>query len=351
MAKLNLSPVHEPQKIKSYLKREWKVLAAVTVTGVLFNGSMPYAAVLQGRLIDAVASRSALSAVLYRALIFAGAVLFIQTMRGLKRYFVRLFANRTSASMRRMLYNSIMSRDISELSGISAGELMNRAVGDVDICVEGMRKVLTEIFDTGVLMLSYFITMLSYDLKTTLLSCLFIPVAMFTAEKMKTTIEKYTKLSRLQSGAVSEMTLGNIENSLLYRVNSAFDRKLSEYGSELEELERRSVKANVLENSMQPVYNAISLLGIVWVLVRGGENVVSDIWSIGDFTAYLAIFTALSTKASKAAKLFNTYQKASVSWERIKPSFREHSLPDESDRFGFTEATLSCRGLGFSYTG
>ena len=351
MFKLDFSPIREPQRLKSYLKREWKVLTLVTVTGLLFDGCMSFAAVLQGRLIDTVVGRLALHAVLKQALIFVGVVCAIQFMRGLKRYFVRLFANRTSATMRRMLYNSVMAQDISVLSGVSAGDLMNKAVGDVDICVEGMRKVITEIFDTGVLMLSYIVTMLVYDVKTTLISCIFIPVAMMIAEKLKTVIEGYTKLSRAQSDVVSELTLSNVENSLLYRVNSAGKRKCAEYETELKELEARAIRANVLENSMQPIYNAISLLGIVGVLVFGGKNVIADIWTIGDFTAYLAIFLALASKASKAAKLFNTYQKAAVSWTRIRTSFHEHSLPDETYSPNNKSAVLLCRNLGFSYIG
>lgn len=343
--------MREPQKLKSYLKREWKLLSVVTVTGLLFDGCMSFAAVLQGKLIDTVVGRLALPSVLKQALIFVGVVCAIQLMRGLKRYFVRLFANRTGATMRRMLYNSVMAQDISVLSGVSAGDLMNKTVGDVDICVEGMRKVLTEIFDTGVLMLSYIITMLVYDVKTTLVSCIFIPVAMFIAEKLKTVIESYTKLSRAQSGKVSELTLSNVENSLLYRVSSAGARKSDEYEAELKELEVRAIRANVLENSMQPIYNAISLLGIVGVLVFGGKNVIADVWSIGDFTAYIAIFLALASKASKAAKLFNTYQKAAVSWARIRTSFREHSLPDEARDTEAKKASLICRELSYSYIG
>lgn len=349
MKNLDLTPVKEPQKISSYLKREWKTLLLVTITGLLFDGSMSYAAVLQGHLIDAVASRAALAVVWQKALVFVLTVAAIQCCRVLKRYFVRLFANRTGASMRRMLYNSVLSQDVTVLSGVSAGELMNKAVGDVDICVEGMRKVTTEIFDTGVLMTAYLVTLFSYDVKTTLLSCMFIPVAMFIAEKLKTVIERTTKLARTQNGRVSAVTLSDVENALLYRVNSAGERKRVEYETELAALEEKSIRADVLENSMQPVYNAISMLGIVSILVLGGGLVVSKAWTIGDFTAFTAIFVALATKASKAAKLFNSYQKAAVSWQRIKPMIRDYSLPDEADRTDNSCATLEVRDLAFAY--
>ena len=351
MKALDLTPVREPQKISSYLKREWKTLLLVTLTGLAFDGSMSYAAVLQGRLIDAVASKAALAVVGQKALTFLLVVAVIQACRALKRYFVRLFANGTGARMRRMLYNSVFSQDVTALSGASAGELMNRAVGDVDICVEGMRKVTTEIFDTGVLMASYLITMFSYDVKTTLLTCMFIPVAMFIAEKLKTIIENATKLARAQNGAVSATTLSNVENALLYRVNSAYERRLAEYEAELTDLEKKNVRADVLENSMQPVYNAIALLGIVAILTRGGGLVIAGTWTIGDFTAFTAIFIALATKASKAAKLFNSYQKAAVSWQRIKPQIQPHTLPDETDRFPDAPAALEVRDLAFAYPG
>jgi len=347
--RLRLTPVEEPQRLSSYLKREWKILAVVTVTGILFNGSMSYAAVLQGRLIDTVVNRMALSAVLRQTLIFVGAIAAIQLMRVLKRYFVRLFANRTGAAMRMMLYNSVLSKDMDTFGGISAGDLMNRLVGDVDICVEGMRKVITEIFDTGVLMLSYLTAMLLYDVKTTIVSCLFIPAAMLLADKLKFVVERSTKLARAQSGAVSSLTLSHAENALLYRVNSADSRKRAEYDKELEKLEELSVRADVLENSMQPIYSAFALLGIVGILYFGGKNVATAVWSIGDFTAYLTIFLALSTKAGKAGKLFNTYQKAAVSWNRIKPGFRAWEPPAEKSGAEEPDASLSCVDLSFTY--
>ena len=52
-------------------------------------------------------------------------------------------------------------------------------------CVEGMRKFTTEVFDTGVLMVSYLIALLFYDVKITALSILFIPIAMAFARKIE----------------------------------------------------------------------------------------------------------------------------------------------------------------------
>ena len=61
MFKADFSPIAEPDRLGSYLKRQWPVLLLVAITGLLFDGSMSYIAILQGRLIDSVVDGSALS--------------------------------------------------------------------------------------------------------------------------------------------------------------------------------------------------------------------------------------------------------------------------------------------------
>lgn len=349
MAKLMISPIENPDKMSSYWKRQWKVIAAVVFFGILFNGSMAIGPILQGKLIDTIVSQAQINTVLLQIGLFVGVILLIQIMRFFKRYYVRLFANRTSATMRMMIYNNIMNKSIMELSQEGTGDLMTKAISDVDICVEGMRKVTTEVFDTGVLILSYFISMLIYDWKITIGACIFVPVAMWLAEYLKKVIVKYSKAARIQFSHVADLTYDNIEHTVLLRVNGLEGKNRQEYFRQLDDLEKKSVKASILENSMQPIYNVIALLGIVVVLFYGGKNVIADVWTIGMFSTYITIFAALTTKASKAAKLFNSFQKATVSWQRIKPYLTDYKQKNNDDRGSYGDGTLIVKDLSFHY--
>ena len=349
MAKLMISPIENPDKMSSYWKRQWKVIAAVVFFGILFNGSMAIGPILQGKLIDTIVSQDQINTVLLQIGLFVGVILLIQIMRFFKRYYVRLFANRTSATMRMMIYNNIMNKSIMELSQEGTGDLMTKAISDVDICVEGMRKVTTEVFDTGVLILSYFISMLIYDWKITIGACIFVPVAMWLAEYLKKVIVKYSKAARIQFSHVADLTYDNIEHTVLLRVNGLEGKNRQEYFRQLDDLEKKSVKASILENSMQPIYNVIALLGIVVVLFYGGKNVIADVWTIGMFSTYITIFAALTTKASKAAKLFNSFQKATVSWQRIKPYLTDYKQKNNDDRGSYGDGTLIVKDLSFHY--
>lgn len=319
MKELKLPAIKKTNKVSSYWKAEWKIVLLIVITGLLYNGSMQLGPILQGRVIDLIADGEERADIVRWILIFLLTIGVIQCCRCLKRYYVRLFANRTSASMRSIVYGNIIGEDITQLKEESTGDLMTKAISDVGECVEGMRKFTTEVFDTGILMSAYFITLLYYDIKLTLLASVCIPLAMLIAERMKKFIYRYAKSYRKQLSDVSEQTLENVENQLLYRMHGVQEIKSEAYDDALRSLQGKAIRANVLENSLQPLYKTIGMIGIVLVVFYGGQLVIQGVWTIGRFSAYLTIFTAFSVKVSKAAKLFNSVQKAQVSWQRIRP--------------------------------
>lgn len=346
---MKVSAVKNPQKIISYWKKQWRVVVLIVLTGTVFNASMSFAPVLQGRIIDILLSGGKTAQILRPAAVFVLVVVAVQLLRFLKRYYVRVFANRTGASMRQNVYNKLIHQSAADIADEKTGDLMTKVVSDVDACVEGMRKFTTEIFDTGVLMLSYLITLLYYGAWLTFCACAFIPAAMLLAEKLKTVIFKYTKAYRAQLSEVSQLSCENAENAILYRICSADKANLVRYNSALAVLKKKAVLANVLENSMQPVYNIIAMTGVFAIVLLGGKNVAAGLWTVGDFSAYLTIFSALAVKASKAAKLFNSMQKAQVSWQRIKPYLAEVKEESTSAAEPLQPATLCVKSMAFTY--
>ena len=349
MAKLTIQPMKQPDKIINYWKKEKFSVACIVIFGISFNAAAILGPIYQGKLIDYIISGYSLPSVVILAITFVALIALIQLMRYFKRFYIRRFANSTSATMRLMIYNNIMHKSIEKLDKENRGDLMTRAISDVDICVEGMRKFTTEIFDTGVLMASYFISMLVYDVKITILSSLFIPVAMILAEKLKKTIYKYTIAFRTKSSCVANIIYDNIENAMLYRANGMEDQNLSKYNIELEDLQDKAIKANILENSMQPVYNVIAMLGVITVIYLGATRVINGGWTVGNFSTYLIMFALMATKASKAANLFNSVQKSQISWNRIKPYLTQYKIKSTTFSVDVDNTRLSVDNFSFCY--
>ncbi|CAK7065506.1 ABC transporter ATP-binding protein [Tissierella sp.] len=350
MKDMKVKPIKNPDKIISYWRSEKFTVALIVFFGLAFNGGTVLGPIYQGKLIDSILRGDSLSILIALGIKFVAIIATIQLMRYFKRLYIRRFANNTSATMRFMIYNNIMNKSIIQLDDESAGNLMTRAISDVELCVEGMRKFTTEVFDTGVLMLSYFISMLVYDVKITILASFFIPVAMILAEKLKVIIYKYSIAFRNKSSEVADLTYSTIENAILYRVNGIEKQNRDKYNIELEDLQNKAIKAHILENSMQPIYNVIAMLGVILVIYLGGTKTIEGNWTVGIFSAYISIFTAMAVKASKAAKLFNSVQKSQVSWKRIKPYLSEYQTKDTTINIKEDKTSLIVDSLSFTYS-
>lgn len=348
--------IENPERITTYFRLEKWTLAVITVTGIFYNAGMTAGPWFEGqlaqRLVDIIAGKKTFSDMVLLALLYAAVIFAVQTMRYVKRLFVRRFANHINRDMKQILYRSLVHKKKEELEKESVGAMMTRAISDVDVCVEGMRKFTTEIFDTGVVMAAYLVMLFFYDWRLTLLSLCFPPAAYFIAEKLKKTVSRCAAESKESAGHLNEATLDRVGNALTYRVYGQDENRNADYEVCLADYEKKAVRANIWETAMQPLYQIISMMGAVFILWFGGKNVLGSgwtSWDIAAFTTFLSCFAKLAAKSSKAAKLFNAVQKAQVSWKRIQP-FMQETEPEEEAAAG-KPARLQVSGLSFSYPG
>lgn len=349
MKKSPIGYIKNPCKIKNYWLKEKKTVILLIIFGILYNVGMVARPIYQGKLIDDLIAKVNFYELIKLAITFIFVISLVQIFRYFKRYYVRQFANKTTATMRFMIYNSILHKSEKELTEENMGSIMTKIMSDVDVCVEGMRKSTTEVFDTGVLFITYLITLLQYDVKITLYGCIFIPVAVFIAEKLKKVIFKFTKVYRSKLSQVSDITYDRIDNAILYRLYGREVDNRVIYEKELNDFERKAIIASIWENAMQPIYNVIAMGGIVFVIIMLGEKVYEGTFTIGQFSAYISIFSIMAVKASRIAKLFNTIQKSIVSWNRIKPYLKEYSQIDKNLRKIDKETRVEAKNLYFKY--
>ena len=316
----------QSDRIRSYFQREWKVLLAVTVSGLIYNLGLLagpwFEGQMTGCLVDILKGTEHFHNMLLLVIGYVCAILIVQGCRYIKRFYVRRFANNVNRRMKGILYGNLVTKSRASLREEGEGDIMTKAILDVDDCAEGMRKFTTEIFDTGVALAAYIGMLFWYDWRLALLCMIFPPVSYVIAEKMKTVVQRTGAAYKKQSGALSAATLDRAENAITYRVfGRESERKLA-YEKNLDAYERSAVKANVWSTMMPPVYRIISMTGVLFILYFGQKNVLGTGWSswnIAAFTTFLACFVKLSVKSSSAAKLFNAVHKAQVSWKRIRP--------------------------------
>ena len=343
-----------PDRVLSYFKAEWLPLAFVTLSGLVYNIGLLATPWFEGRLAQCLADilggseTAAKMAMLVLAYIVV--TLAVQAARFIKRFYVRRFANNINRRMKGILYANLVRQSRAALEKEGAGELMTKTISDVDDCVEGMRKFTTEIFDTGVALVGYAVMLLVYDWRLALLSLLFTPFSYMCAAWMKKPVQRAGAAYKKAASALSAATLDRARNAVTYRIYGCEDARVEKYEEALNTYEKTAVRNNVWQSALPPLYLAASEAGVLFILWFGAKNVLGSGWSTWDiaaFTTFLSCFTKMVVKSSKVAKLFNSVQKAEVSWKRIKPLMKQ---PEQLEALNIPAAQdVTLENLSFSY--
>ena len=323
---MKLDKNFQPDRIGSYFRLEWLPLALVTVSGLVYNIGLLATPWFEGRLAqclaDILGGSATAAAMAMLVLAYVVVTLVVQAARFLKRFYVRRFANNINRRMKGILYANLVRQSRAALETEGAGELMTKAISDVDDCVEGMRKFTTEVFDTGVALAGYTVMLLVYDWRLALLCLLFTPVSYVCAARMKKPVQREGAAYKKAAGALRAATLDRAQNAATYRIYGCETACEQRYEDVLTIYEKTAVRNNVWQSALPPLYLAVSEAGVLFILWFGAKNVLGigwSTWDIAAFTTFLSCFTKLTVKSSKVAKLFNSVQKAEVSWKRIKP--------------------------------
>jgi ABC-type multidrug transport system fused ATPase/permease subunit len=239
--------------------------------------------------------------------------------------------NRIACDMRAGLLSRVLKYPMAKIERESVGDLMSRTVGDVDQITSTTQQTINEGWDTWLLMVSYFVVLLWYDWRITLVSSIPIPFAIILAQSVRHPVYRFSLASRRAASVVTshvQRTLGGLTILRLFGREDVETDRLKAYNRALM---KWNIKTSLVQTAMMPVYATLASLGIVAVIILGGRRVVGATWTIGTFVAFLTMFAAMSTRTWVAARIFNQFHAASASWDRIKNKLNE---PEETAPVG-----------------
>ena len=346
----------QPDSIAAYFRLEWLPLTLITLSGLAYNVGLLAGPWFEGRLAqclaDILGGNETAAAMTALAAGYILVTLLVQAARFVKRFYVRRFANNINRRMKGVLYANLVRQSRGALEKQGAGELMTKAISDVDDCAEGIRKFTTEVFDTGVALAGYIVMLFVYDRHLALLCMIFPPISYICAEKMKKPVQRAGAAYKKAAAALSAATLDRAKNAVTYRIYGCEDAQEVRYEAALDGYEQAAVRANVWQAALPPLYLAASNLSVLFILWFGAKNVLGTgwrAWDIAAFTTFLSCFMKTAVKSSKAAKLFNAVQRAEVSWKRIKPMMK---TPRALEPLAIPAAQrVEVSGLSFCYDG
>lgn len=335
-------------RVSTYFLLNKKSFLIATITGIIYNVLSVLVPYFQGKLIDLYQQKEEIIYIVYFAISFFFFILFIQINRYLKRYYVRDFSNRMVLKMRMVYFDNLLDNDIENFFSTSKGDFMNRNLQDIKDSCEGVRKILTEVYDSLILMVGYFIMMMIMDYLITLLVFPFLFVTILVAILTRVKMYKYTLEYKKEYSSFKDLTLNNLKNEIYYRGMGVSKNYYDRFLTEQDILQKKAVKSMMLKNTLEPLYKVIAYLGIFVVIYLGSKNYIDSIWQIGLFSSYLTTYILVSNKVSKIGKTFNAISNFKVSWKRCKP-YLNNSKNRKQIIYNANKLDLEVSHLTFGY--
>jgi len=346
----NSSPL---ARLFSYAKRvPYGYLAGGLLT-LAYAVSAPFIPLVTGRVVDALrASAEPLSAVQPLVLQLIAVAVGVSLVRVFSRIVVFSSARQIEYEIRNDLLIHLQKLPQSYFGVNRTGDLMSRAINDLNSIRLFLGMGLMNLVQTPVLYVSAFSGMLALDPLLTVSVVapylLFVGIIRFFARRM----QPASLAVQQQLGQLSSVTQENAAGVFVVRAYGMEDGERDRFDAQSRELYRRQLRFGWISLSMQPTIAIMPALAAVSLLAVGGLRVRSGDLSLGSFTAFHFYLLMLTPPTVMLGFTVILAQRGLASLRRLGevldviPAIRERE--DTVDPVEL-RGDVKVRDLGFSY--
>lgn len=247
----------------------------------------------------------------------------------LQQFIMTRVSQRTVYELRHDLEAKMNRVPISYYDTHTNGDIMSRAINDMDNIASTLQQNLTQFVTSAVILIGVIVMMLSISWQLTLVALLMIPlsliIVMIIAPKSQIFFADQQKSLGLLNNQVEETYSGH---TIVKTFNhTAKDQEVFE--EENQKLYAAGWKAQFISAIIMPLMNFVKNLGYVFVAVLGGVKVANGNMSLGDVQAFLQYTTQFSQPITQLASLMNTIQSTVASAERVFEVLDEAEMTEE----------------------
>ena len=260
-------------------------------------------------------------------------------MSYLSQFIVVRVVQQTVYQMRQDFKNKMSRVPISFYDTHSNGDIMSRAINDVDNIARSLIQTVSQFIMSFVQFFGILVMMLLISWKLSLVALITIPLSALIVSQIAPRSQAYFKEQQKKLGLLNNQIEENYSGHTEILSFNQEERAIDEFGDQNEELFRVSWKAQVVSGILMPLMNMVKNLGYVFVAVFGGIEVASGRLPIGDVQAFLTYNNQFSEPMKQLSNILNTIQAIIASAERIFEMLDEDEMIQESSNVVPIETT------------
>ncbi|ULT59831.1 ABC transporter ATP-binding protein/permease [Neobacillus drentensis] len=250
-------------------------------------------------------------------LLLVGLYLLSAIFAYLQGYIMAGVAQKTVFHLRKEVEEKLNRMPLKYFDSKTHGEILSRAVNDVDNISTTLQQSLTQLITSVVTLVGVIVMMLSISPLMTLIVIVTLPLSFIATANIAKKSQQYFKgqqksLGQL-NGHVEEMYTGH----KVVKVFGHEKRSSEEFEKINEKLYQSGWKAQFVSGMIMPLMSFINNIGYVLVSVAGGLLVTKKAIEIGDIQAFIQYARQFSQPIAQTAQIANVIQSTIASAERV----------------------------------
>ena len=265
-------------------------------------------------------------------LILLGLYLISSIFMYVQQFIMAGVAQRTMYRLRREVDEKISRLPLKYFDTRTHGEIMSRAVNDMDNLSTTLQQSITQLISSFVTLLGVIVLMLTISPFLSLIVLLTLPLSLFVTMGIAKRSQNYF---RRQQRALGDLN-GHVEEMYAgHKIVKAFGREaqsVAEFTGRNEKLYEASWRAQFVSGIIMPLMRFIGNIGYVFVAVVGGVLVTQGAIAIGDVQAFIQYAQQFTQPITMLANFANVIQSSMASAERIFELLDEQEeVPETAD--------------------
>ncbi len=246
----------------------------------------------------------------------------------------RIMVNVSQGSMlhiRTQLFTNMEKLPIKYFDTHAHGDIMSVYTNDVDTLRQLIGNTLPQVINSGITIVSVFVSMVTTSLPLTFLSLIMISVMMVTAGKFSGKAGSYFMAQQKNLGTVNGYIEEMMGGQKVVKVFCHEDEAIEKFRSLNEELRSSVENANSYANCLGPVNNNLGHISYVLIAVCGAAMAISGFASLtlGGLVVYLTLNKNFTQPVTQIAQLLNSIVMAMAGAGRVFDMMDEKPEEDE----------------------
>ena len=276
------------------------------------------------------------------------AVIALYSLKGFGRYIQTYYISYIGSDIIRRVRNKflkhILTQDLKFFNNMHGGELLSRVTHDINAIQAAISTHISVIIMEALTIFALLFVVIYQSPKLAFFSLVILPLIFYPLSRLAKKMKRLSHEAQAKSATITSILSEIFNNIEIIIANNSQKVKTDLFDVESKKIFHINMKAIKTNALVSPIMEIIGSIAAAVVIAMGGMEVINGTMTVGTFFSFMTALFMLYTPIKRLSSVYNSFQVALASNERINNIFNTKNEITE----GNTELQESIQSILFN---